>query len=173
MRRHKTGTIMLRLLSALAVLACVVLPPPARAGGIAVMGLSPGMTAAQVLAVLRPQAPTVARRLGACPGRAGGRCLRAVSARVPDGRILVSFAGRPARAWRIRLLADDSADRDHLRAAAVASFGPPAHPGALVWCAQRPGGGCGPSGPRLRLRTAPGGGSILSLSDPSLRRPNT
>ena len=166
-----------RLLSALALLACVSLPPLARAGGIAVMGLHPGMTPAEVLAALRPQAPTVARRLGACPkGHAGqptGNCLRALSARVPDGRILISFAGRPARAWRIRLLTDDTADPRRLRAAALANFGPPAYPGALLWCATRAGGGCGPAGPRLRLRSGPGGVSILSLSDPSLRRPGT
>lgn len=164
---------MRRLLPAFALLACVLLPPPGRAAGIAVMGLHPGMTAVEVLAALRPQTQTVARRLGACPGRGAGRCLRSLSALVPDGRILVSFAGSPARAWRIRLLTDNSADPRRLRAAALASFGRPAQPGSLLWCARRSGRGCGPKGPRLRLRSAPGGGSILSLSDPSLRRPGT
>ncbi|MGC8475052.1 MAG: hypothetical protein ACP5NP_01735 [Acetobacteraceae bacterium] len=164
---------MLRLLPALALLACVLLPPPVRAAGIAVMGLHPGMTVAEVLAALRPQTQTVARRLGACPGRGAGRCLRALSALVPDGRILVSFAGSPARAWRIRLLTDTTADPRRLRAAALASFGPPAQPGGLLWCARSAGRGCGPKAPRLRLRSAPGGGSILSLSDPSLRQPGS
>ena len=164
-----------RIVCALALLACLILPVRARAGGIAVMGLRPGMTVAQVLVALRSQTQSVARQLGTCPRGRGRRCLRTLSARVPDGRIRVSFAGRPARAWRIRLLTDDTADPDQLRAAALASFGPPARPGALVWCAPRGNGGgrggCRAAGPRLRLRSAPGGGSILSLSDPSLRRP--
>ncbi len=131
--------------------------PPAT---IALMGLRPGMSPARVLAVLRGQAARITSRDAACPGHTGRHCLRELGARVPDGRIAVSFTSGPGgapRAWRIRLTTDGAGGPDH-----AARFGPPAHPGARVWHA---------AGPRLRARAAPAGGTILSLSDPALRRP--
>jgi len=182
--RPRAGLIFAGLLAILA--PCLAAAPDARAGGaaapIALMGLRLGMTPADVLAVLAPQAARVVRRTRPCGGRTG-RCLATLRARTPDGWVEVGFAPtdasagnarRPAAremAWRIRLMIGGagSADPRQVRAATVAHFGPPSGPSRMVWC---PGGApCPPRGPRLRLIRSAHGTSILSLSDPALRDP--
>ena len=178
----RAGLILAGLLAILA--PWLAAAPNARAGGaaapIALMGLRLGMTPADVLAVLAPQAARVVRRTRPCGGRTG-RCLATLRARTPDGWVEVGFAPtdsssgnahRPAAretAWRIRLMIGGagSADPRQVRAATVAHFGPPSGPSRMVWC---PGGApCPPHGPRLRLTQGAHGTSILSLSDPALR----
>ena len=155
--------------------------PDARAGGaaapIALMGLRLGMTPADALAVLAPQATRIVRRTRTC-GTAAAGCLATMRARTPDGWVEVGFSPRDPRrpgareaVWRIRLTIAGAGATDprRVRAAAVAHFGPPSEPSPLLWC---PGGTpCPPRGPRLRLIRGAHGASILSLSDPALRDP--
>lgn len=164
----------------LAIGAMLAGPNPARAAQagapVAVMGLRLGMTPADALAALRPQARRIDRTTGRC---GAARCVAALRARVPDGWLEIRFApagtssptAREA-AWRIRLTirGAGAADPRQVRAATEAQFGPPAQPSGLLWCpGAAPGSRCPPQGPRLRLTRGTHGARILSLSDPALR----
>ncbi|MBW4092282.1 MAG: hypothetical protein HIU82_14410 [Proteobacteria bacterium] len=88
-----------------AAASLVLLPPFARAAEpdfaadaapVAVMGLSPAMSARQVLAVLRPQALELRRSTRPCAAAPTARCTALIRARTPDGWLTIRFADAAA-----------------------------------------------------------------------------
>ena len=182
--------------AALAVAALVatagfaaIAPPAARAAApdiataaapVAVMGLSPSMTARQVLAVLRPQALELHQTTRPCAAAPTARCTALIRARMPDGSLTIQFADALAAdgaatdapvAWQIRLtISAGNLGPREMRAATTAHYGAPTTPGAQLWCPGiAPGTPCPPNRPRLRLIDRPNGTSVLILSNPGLR----
>jgi hypothetical protein len=68
----------------------------ADAAPVAVMGLSPAMSARQVLAVLRPQALELRRSTRPCAAAPTARCTALIRARTPDGWLTIRFADAAA-----------------------------------------------------------------------------
>ncbi|MDE2007056.1 MAG: hypothetical protein KGI51_10850 [Rhodospirillales bacterium] len=127
-------------------------PPPARAAEppVALMGLRLGMTQAAALAALRRESHRIVPRTIPCGAR---RCLATLRARIRGGWLEAAFA--PAgigktrdRIWRIRLILARGSPR-HDRSKSC----PPAPRAA----------------PCFDLVHLPGGGRMLSLSDPRRR----
>ena len=167
----------------------VIVPPTARAAApdiatdgapLAVMGLSPSMTARQVLAVLRPQALELSQSIRLCAAAPAAGCTALVRARMPDGWLTIRFADAPTAngpaadasvAWQIRLtISSGNLGPREMRAATTAHYGAPIAPDAQFWCPGiAPGTPCPPDRPRLQLIERPNGTSVLILSDPALR----
>jgi hypothetical protein len=161
---------------------------------VALMGLSLGMTARQVVALLRTQ-----DRPGGHPGAHGpadrwrpvrlalhshrcravpaASCPDLLRAETPDSRLLVRFAESPpgpaggrALAWQISLTIDAATGAGTVpppRGAAAAHGAPPAR---QLWCpGVAPGAPCPAEWPRLSMTRGEDGRTVLILTDPGLR----
>jgi len=160
----------------LLLLSCVTAAAALDPRGVDILGLRLGMTMQDLmdhLAVQGAKGGRVQEESGPCATDPAASCVRALTATVPDGKLLIRFvvhAGPGSETvWSIAytLAGRGAGEPDMIRAAVLDHFGPPTSSNPVVWCERGGASGCNPPDqPQLLYSEGPGTSSTLTLSDP-------
>lgn len=158
----------------LLLLSCVTAVAALDPRGIDILGLRLGMTRQDLMDHLAAQGGRgVHEESAPCATDPAATCVQALTASVPDGKLLIRFVVRAGpgseTVWSIAytLAGRGAGEPDMIRAAVLDHFGPPTSSNPTVWCRSGGTSGCNPPDqPQLAYSEGPGTSSTLTLSDP-------